>query len=221
MDKGLEENGIALKKIVPRPDSANSHANPIFSMETESDTGPPPYIGPSGSRQQSGNGEGRGGQEVERDFITQAVSPSNISINGDIQKLDSLLAVEHGNVETRKRHKSEGAVPTSPPSKSFLDPNNRKNSMYESKSTISGVKFDDSFIGKLPSCIPKFIPSREADLISSFSCFIAEKMVLSWHFNDWRHCNWTSFLCNTSLDCLPYIHDCSDATLTKSLLMTG
>lgn len=145
-DRGHEEeNGIALKQIVRKPESAQSHANPIFSMETESDKGPPPYIGPSGRH--PGNCDIlEDGQMDDKGLMKRSTSPSNISINGDIQRLDSLLAVEHGNLETRKRHKSDGAVPNTLPSKSFLDPNNKKNSLYESKSTISGVKFDDSFI---------------------------------------------------------------------------
>ncbi|XP_053399229.1 solute carrier family 4 member 11-like isoform X2 [Mercenaria mercenaria] len=147
MDKGQEENGIALQKITSKADSANSHANPIFSMETESDSGPPPYIGPSDGGENSRSGDIPGGGHLDdKGYQKRATSPSNISINGDIQKLDSLLAVDGTNVETRKRHKSDGAVPNTPVGKTFLDPNNKKSSMYESKSTISGVKFDDSFI---------------------------------------------------------------------------
>lgn len=143
MDNGHEENGIVLKEIRPRLDAVISHANPSFSME--SDMAPPPY-GPADGRHQPRNDEIPGSSPR---LVQPSLSPTNIGVNGDTQKLDTLLSVEHTNVEVRKRHKSDGAMPNSPPSKTFLDPNNKKNSMYESKSTISGVKFDDSFIGKL------------------------------------------------------------------------
>ena len=50
----------------------------------------------------------------------------------------------------RRRHKSEGSVQISPCRPDNLTPN-KKNSMYESRSTISGVRFDDCFIGTLRS----------------------------------------------------------------------
>ena len=146
MDKGEDGSAVALQKITPKNDPEQSHANPIFSMETES--GPPAYIGPSEPEENQQNGDML--EEVNSDekrYKKRATSPSNVSINGDMQKFDSLLAVDSNNKESRKRHKSDGAVPNTPVSKTFLDPN-KKNSMYESKSTISGVKFDDSFIGK-------------------------------------------------------------------------
>jgi hypothetical protein len=146
MDKGEEENAVALKNITPKNDPQHSHANPIFSMETES--GPPPYIGPPDTGGSSQNGDIlEEGITDERRYTKRATSPSDVSLNGDIQKLDSMLTVGSSSSDTRKRHKSDGALPTTPVSKTFLDPNNKKNSMYESKSTISGVKFDDSFIG--------------------------------------------------------------------------
>ncbi|XP_060581235.1 solute carrier family 4 member 11-like [Ruditapes philippinarum] len=145
MDKGEEENAVALKNITPKNDPQHSHANPIFSMETES--GPPPYIGPPDTGGSSQNGDIlEEGITDERKYTKRATSPSDVSLNGDIQKLDSMLTVGSSSSDTRKRHKSDGALPTTPVSKTFLDPNNKKNSMYESKSTISGVKFDDSFI---------------------------------------------------------------------------
>lgn len=52
----------------------------------------------------------------------------------------------------RRRHKSDGAIPAAtlnsqPSGNNHLSPNQRKNSMFGSRSTISGIKFDDPYIG--------------------------------------------------------------------------
>lgn len=73
-------------------------------------------------------------------------SSSSQSFNSDIQKSDSLLTVDSISVDKRKRHRSEGATPKVLPCISYLDPNSRTNSFYGSKSTISGVRFEDSFV---------------------------------------------------------------------------
>lgn len=156
-------NGIALQQITLKPDGNvnQSHANPSFHMENESESGPPPY--PGRENGQIASTSTSNGDVCQREItptssstdqtgndLSSLNSPrSNVSSNGEIQKLDSLLSVEGIALDKRKRHKSEGCVPSSPNAKAFLDPSNlRKNSMYESKSTISGVKFDDSFIGE-------------------------------------------------------------------------
>lgn len=151
---GDQENGIALQQITMKPEGSTheTHTNPNFYMETESESGPPPYPGKeNGGIQTVSNG----------DVHTEDVHPStqdhrtdnlhsNTDTNGDIQRPDGLLSVEPVSIDKRKRHKSEGAIPSTTQSKTFLDPSNlRKSSMFESKSTISGVKFDDSFIGKI------------------------------------------------------------------------
>lgn len=51
----------------------------------------------------------------------------------------------------RRRHKSEGAIPAATlncqsSGNNHLSPNQRKNSMFGSRSTISGIKFDDPYI---------------------------------------------------------------------------
>lgn len=140
----MEENGIALQNITPLVDSPHSHANPIFTMESDGNTGPPPYIGPA-----DGSTNGALSSGNHSNGSSSQTSPLTVSISNDVQKLDTLKATDQSNTDTRKRHKSEGGVPNSPVGKTFLDPNNKKSSMYESKSTISGVKFDDSFIGEL------------------------------------------------------------------------
>lgn len=153
-----QENGIALQQITMKTDGNvhQSHANPNFYMESESESGPPSYSGQeNGTSHSASNG----------DVFTSGTNPTfsksdttqiSHSPNGETQNLDSLLSVENAALDGRKRHKSEGCVPTT---KSLLEPTNlRKNSTYESKSTISGVKFDDSFIGKLlPFYAPRLI----------------------------------------------------------------
>ena len=140
-----QENGISLQQITMRTDdnAHQSHANPNFYMESESESGPPPYTSPvNGGVQTANNG----------DVFTEGTTPANGEpgrTNGDIQKIDSLLSVDNSSSDIRKRHKSEGGLPSNVQSNTLLDPESlRKNSMYESKSTISGVKFDDSFIGE-------------------------------------------------------------------------
>ncbi|KAL4230219.1 hypothetical protein ACF0H5_010604 [Mactra antiquata] len=143
MDPGMEENGIALQNVTPIVESPHSHANPIFTMENDGNTGPPPYIGPT-----DGNSNGAvptAGNHSDNGSTNQ-MSPKTVSINEETQNADRLMTTDHTFADTRKRHKSEGGIPNSPVGKSFLDPNDRQNSMYESKSTISGVKFDDSFV---------------------------------------------------------------------------
>ncbi|KAK3100091.1 hypothetical protein FSP39_014604 [Pinctada imbricata] len=73
--------------------------------------------------------------------MNEEMGDNHLSLNGH-------LSVDKD--ASRRRHKSESAVPASPTkstgSNGFLNPNYRKGSMYESRSTISGVKFDDPFI---------------------------------------------------------------------------
>lgn len=86
------------------------------------------------------------------------LSPSDNSVDsvgvhygrgGYLSPLDIASDDEGGG---RRRHKSEGSVHVSPSRSDHLIPN-KKNSMYESRSTISGVRFDDSYIGKFSSTI--------------------------------------------------------------------
>ncbi|VDH99436.1 Hypothetical predicted protein, partial [Mytilus galloprovincialis] len=78
------------------------------------------------------------------------LSPSDNSVDsvghyrkgGYLSPLDSASEDEGGG---RRRHKSEGSVQVAPVRPNHLIPN-KKNSMYESRSTISGVRFDDPFI---------------------------------------------------------------------------
>ena len=80
------------------------------------------------------------------------LSPSDNSVDsvghyrkgGYLSPLDSASDDEGGG---RRRHKSEGSVQVAPVRPNHLIPN-KKNSMYESRSTISGVRFDDPFIGE-------------------------------------------------------------------------
>ena len=147
-DKG-DDNGVVLQSIKPH---FESHTNPSFSMESETDA-PPPYSSPKDRYRKRDNS----GITTTPDNMVDASngskgvvfqSLSNGSVEKDGEKMDSSLSGESSHLDIRKRHKSEGAVPNSPSSKTFLDPNYRKNSMYESKSTISGAKFEDSFVGK-------------------------------------------------------------------------
>ncbi|XP_063414331.1 solute carrier family 4 member 11-like [Mytilus trossulus] len=78
------------------------------------------------------------------------LSPSDNSVDsvghyrkgGYLSPLDTTSDDEGGG---RRRHKSEGSVQVAPVRPNHLIPN-KKNSMYESRSTISGVRFDDPFI---------------------------------------------------------------------------
>ena len=86
--------------------------------------------------------------------MTDETEENRLSPNGH-------LAVDEG-AASRRRHKSESALPGSPTkspanTNGFLNPNYRKASMYESRSTISGVKFDDPFIGKMFKTIYIFV----------------------------------------------------------------
>ena len=145
MESPHDDNNVELQNVtVVTPESPHSHGNPSFSMDMENGKGPPPYLGPGGGGQGHRNGhliQAIDGRDTPR---SSSPGPEFIS-NGDVIKSDSHLSVKS---DTRKRHKSEGATPSSTPGKSFLDPNNRKGSIYESKSTLSGARFDDSFIGK-------------------------------------------------------------------------
>lgn len=86
------------------------------------------------------------------------LSPSDNSVDsvgvhygrgGYLSPLDIASDDEGGR---KRRHKSEGSVHVSPSRSDHLIPN-KKNSMYESRSTISGVRFDDSYIGKFSPTI--------------------------------------------------------------------
>ncbi|XP_060064825.1 solute carrier family 4 member 11-like [Ylistrum balloti] len=123
--------------------------NLAFTIESEGQ-GPPPY-----SNGNKTNPEHK--PKHHTDWI-------NGSANGHVTKINvppaSTQDAEGGGLSPpdtgggRRRHRSEGALNTltvtnnaaSQKSGNLLDPNYRKNSMYESRSTISGVKFDDSFI---------------------------------------------------------------------------
>ncbi|XP_052793413.1 solute carrier family 4 member 11-like isoform X2 [Mya arenaria] len=144
MDKGKEDAGIKLTDIqtdgLPSegPESPHTHANPMFSMETEADATLPPYGSPGKGVPNGHNGD------IQDDSPIR--SSSNHSERGVVFTTPG--TGESVDVhDTRKRHKSDGAHPNASSSKTLLDPSNlRKTSVYESKSTISGVKFDDSFI---------------------------------------------------------------------------
>ncbi|CAC5399639.1 SLC4A11 [Mytilus coruscus] len=78
------------------------------------------------------------------------LSPSDNSVDsvghyrkgGYLSPLDTASDDEGGG---RRRHKSEGSVQIATSRSNHSIPN-KKNSMYESRSTISGVRFDDPFI---------------------------------------------------------------------------
>ena len=145
MESPHDDNNVELQQVtVLTPDSPSCHGNPSFTMELDNSKGPPPYIGPSGGGTFTTNGDIMFPNEGTNTPRSSSPGPEFYT-NGDVIKSASRLSVRS---DTRKRHKSEGATPNTP-GKSFLDPNNRKGSIYESKSTLSGAKFDDSFIGKL------------------------------------------------------------------------
>ncbi|XP_022324265.2 solute carrier family 4 member 11-like isoform X2 [Crassostrea virginica] len=78
--------------------------------------------------------------------------------SGDTLAIDmsgNTLVPHGGNMtspeSSRRRHKSEGAIPVATlncqaSGNNHLTPNQRKNSMFGSRSTISGIKFDDPYI---------------------------------------------------------------------------
>ena len=157
MESPHDGNHVELQQVtVVTPESPSCYGNPSFATDVDNNKGPPPYIGPGGG---GGQGQVKGEGHMNGDLIHAAEQsgsdtprstspiPERFSsmTNGDVVKSSSRLSV---NIDTRKRHKSEGALPSSSPGKSFLDPNNKKGgSIYESKSTLSGARFDDSFIG--------------------------------------------------------------------------
>ena len=81
--------------------------------------------------------------------------------SGDTLAIDmsgNTLVPHGGNMtspeSSRRRHKSEGAIPVTTlncqaSGNNHLTPTQRKNSMFGSRSTISGIKFDDPYIGIL------------------------------------------------------------------------
>ncbi|KAL3878327.1 hypothetical protein ACJMK2_030690 [Sinanodonta woodiana] len=94
----------------------------IKNDSKEMEKGPPPY---------------------RADTIGSPISPINLTHSTD----DSLVTESKLTVDThegRRRHKSEGALHLEINSK-YLDPMKRS-AVYDSKSTISGIKFEDSFL---------------------------------------------------------------------------
>lgn len=139
-----ENQGVELQHV--NVVTTECRENPAFTIESEGQ-GPPPY-----------SNKQKPGQNTK-----QSADWKNGNVNGHVTTINVPQAspknAEGGGLSPpdtgggRRRHRSEGALNTltvsnnsaSPKSNNLLDPN-RKNSMYESRSTISGVKFDDSFI---------------------------------------------------------------------------
>ena len=124
--KGTGNGGVELQQITVVTETDNP------SFEPESNTGPSHYINNNSGASPTTSNDGMH-------------DPQSVA-NGDT------LSPPDTNIG-RKRHKSDGAIGngtsnTSIQKSNLLDPN-RKNSMYESKSTISGIPFDDSFLGKI------------------------------------------------------------------------
>ena len=165
MESPHDDNHVELQQVtVVTPESPSCYGNPSFANDVDNHKGPPPYNGPgAGGGQVEATGHGQGhmnGNVIHTNERSESEAPRSRSAsplppewfsssNNGVVKSNSRLSV---NLDNRKRHKSEGALPTSSPGKSFLDPNNKKGSIYESKSTLSGVKFDDSFIGECAIC---------------------------------------------------------------------
>ena len=158
MESPHDDNHVELQQVtVVTPESPSCYGNPSFAHEMDNHKGPPPYNGPGaggGHVEAQGQGHMNGNvihsteisdSDTPRSRSTSPLPPEWFSSSNGVVNSNSRLSV---NLDMRKRHKSEGALPTSSPGKSFLDPNNKKGSIYESKSTLSGVKFDDSFIGR-------------------------------------------------------------------------
>ncbi|OWF45125.1 sodium bicarbonate transporter-like protein 11 isoform X2 [Mizuhopecten yessoensis] len=143
-----DSQGVELKHVNIVTPNAECRENLAFTIESE-DRGPPPYS--NGHKYTPSHNT-----KPRADWVSS-------SANGHITTINippiSTQDAEGGGLSPpdagggRRRHRSEGALNTltitnnaaSPKSNNLLDPN-RKNSMYESRSTISGVKFDDSFI---------------------------------------------------------------------------
>lgn len=153
-----DSQGVELQHVRVVTTNSDCRENLAFTLENEGPS-PPPY---------------NASQNGPRNSLPQNGRPrsdwTNLSPNGHITTIN-VPPISTQDAECcglappeiaggRRRHRSEGALntltitnnATSPKSNNLLDPNYRKNSMYESRSTISGVKFDDSFIGTYNFC---------------------------------------------------------------------
>ncbi|WAR00727.1 HKR1-like protein [Mya arenaria] len=105
------------------PESPHTHANPMFSMETEADATLPPYGSPGKGVPNGHNGD------IQDDSPIR--SSSNHSERGVVFTTPG--TGESVDVhDTRKRHKSDGAHPNASSSKTLLDPSN----LHESGTTL-------------------------------------------------------------------------------------
>ena len=186
MESPHDDNHVELRQVtvLTTPESPSCHGNPSFTMDIENSKGPPPYIGPRGGGTVHRNGDmifANEGTDTPRSTspVPECFTNGDVK-NGDMNKSCSLLSVRQ---DTRRRHKSEGATPNTP-RKSFLEPNNRKGSIYESKSTLSGAKFDDSFIGKSNNCHTSFSNRSDIEVRPSCSkCHLLNELVSGQNVN--------------------------------------
>lgn len=150
-----EKGGVELQQVTVVTidnDSSARKKNPELTINQ--DPGPPPYKEQNGIYSISNGSVPSTPTFNKTSRISPPSSPfgNNITFDGDDSGLSprtnrsNTLSVDSAQ-SARRRHKSEGQLPGSPGKSMYLDPN-RKSSTYESRSTISGIKFDDSYIGK-------------------------------------------------------------------------
>lgn len=141
---GGKDDGIQLKQITV--------------VTSDDDLQPPPYseqvtyTNGSLSCQNSEKPNGTVSPTKSPPLVSMTISGiSNDSAPQTVNQ--SQLSVTQSSI--RRRHKSDGSLPQQK-STDLLDPttNHRKASWCDSRSTLNGAKFDDSFVGKLIQNIP-------------------------------------------------------------------
>ncbi|KAJ8297882.1 hypothetical protein KUTeg_024413 [Tegillarca granosa] len=148
-----EKGGVELQQVtVVTIDNDSSAQNENPELTINQDSGPPPYKEQNGLYSLSNGSVPSTPTFTPSNRISPPSSPfgNNMTFDGDVSGLSprtgrsNTLSVDSAH-SARRRHKSEGQLPGSPGKPMYLDPN-RKSSTYESRSTISGIKFDDSYI---------------------------------------------------------------------------